>query len=123
MLITNEKNACRGIYQKDNMWTSLLIGEINSSSSEISIQITHIEPNGKQDLHSHPEDQCYYILNGKGVMHIGNESQNVFCGDAVFIPGNSVHGIVNIDDHEKLSYLTANKAFGRELESKIWNNQ
>lgn len=102
------------------MWTSLLLGTTNTGSREISIQITHIEPDGEQNLHSHPEDQCYYLISGSGEMNIDNNKQKVKNGDAVFIPGNHIHGIKNIGTDE-LVYMTANKAFGEKMENITWN--
>jgi len=121
MLISNETQSMRGKYSSDKMWTALLIGEVNSGSKEISIQITHIEINGRQGLHSHPEDQCYYIIEGSGIMHIDNEDQNVNIGDAIYINGNSIHGITN-NGCSRLSYLTANKSFGCDREKQIWKD-
>ena len=117
MLITNIKNTNIGKY--DGFSTNLLIGESNSASKEISIQVTDVEPNGMQFLHSHEEEQCYYIIAGSGKMFIDDQTQEVEKGDAVFIPSNSTHGIKNIGE-EVLTYLTANKAFGEQRESEIW---
>ena len=58
MLIANNKNTAIGKY--DEFSTNLLIGESNSGSKEISIQVTDVEPKGMQFLHSHEEEQCYY---------------------------------------------------------------
>ncbi len=118
MIITTENSVSRGIY--DKMWTSLLLGTTNTGSNEISIQITHIEPDGEQNLHSQPEDQCYYLITGFGEMNIDNKKQNVKKGDSIFIPGNSIHGIKNIGTDE-LVYITANKAFGEKMENITWN--
>lgn len=119
MLVFNEKNTRKGTYDRLN--TSLLIGESNSGCEEVSIQITHVEPNGEQTLHSHPEHQCYYIIAGSGCMRIDGEERQVYSGDAVYIPGGSVHGILN-NASETLIYLTANKAFGTDREMQIWRN-
>ena len=117
MLITNRKNTKFGKY--DGFSTNLLIGEINSGSKEISIQITDVEPNGMQFLHAHYQEQCYYIISGSGLIIIDDQSKEVSAGDAVFIPSNSTHGIKNIGKI-KLTYLTANQAFGIQRESDIW---
>ena len=66
MLITNRSNTNIGKY--DGFKTNLLIGEINSGSKEISIQITDVEPDEMQGIHSHEQEQCYYIINGNGLM-------------------------------------------------------
>lgn len=114
---TNETNTRFGQY--DGFSTNLLIGESNSGCDEISIQITNVLPGKMQTIHSHPEYQCYYILQGKGQVIIEDEVQELLSGDAVLIPSNSMHGIKNIGE-TILRYLTANKAFGTERENEIW---
>ena len=120
MLITNKNNTNIGQY--DGFATSLLIGESNSSSKEVSIQITDVEPSEMQFLHSHKEEQCYYIISGSGKMFIDDQAQEVKKGDAIFIPSNSTHGIKNIGENV-LTYLTANQAFGKKREAEIWPNK
>ncbi len=117
MLITNKKNTNIGKY--DGFSTNLLIGESNSGSKEISIQITDVEPNGMQFLHSHEQEQCYYIISGRGKMIIDDQIQAVRKGDAIYIPSNAEHGIENYGE-EVLTYLTANKTFGEKREAEIW---
>jgi mannose-6-phosphate isomerase-like protein (cupin superfamily) len=120
MLITNKENAAIGKY--DGFLTNLLIGELNSGSKEISIQITDVEPNVMQFIHSHEEEQCYYIVSGTGKMFIDDEIQEVNKGDAIFMPSNSMHGIEYIGE-DVLTYLTANKAFGIKKEKEIWSDK
>ncbi|MCP4577403.1 MAG: cupin domain-containing protein [Deltaproteobacteria bacterium] len=117
MLITNNENTNIGKY--DGFSTNLLIGESNSGSKEISIQLTDVEVNGMQFLHSHEQEQCYYIISGIGKILIDDQTREVKTGDAVFIPSNSMHGVENIGK-AVLTYLTANKAFGKQRESEIW---
>jgi mannose-6-phosphate isomerase-like protein (cupin superfamily) len=75
-----------------------------------------------QFLHAHEQEQCYYITSGLGKIFIDDQIQNVKKGDAIFIPSNSTHGIENIGD-DVLTYLTANKAFGKQRETEIWPNK
>lgn len=117
MLITNNRNTKFGLY--DGFSTNLLIGELNSGTQDISIQITEVDQNKMQYLHSHEQAQCYYIISGLGLMIIDDQKAEVKKGDAVFIPSNAKHGIKNIGD-TKLTYLTANKAFGTERENELW---
>jgi mannose-6-phosphate isomerase-like protein (cupin superfamily) len=79
MLITNNKNTKYGKY--DGFSTNLLIGELNSGSKEISIQITVVEKNKMQYLHSHKQAQCYYIISGVGLMIIDDQKAEVKEGD------------------------------------------
>jgi len=118
MLITRNESVSAGSYEGFKTW--LLIGESNSGSKEISIQITEVEPQGMQFLHSHEESQCYYLVRGSGLMIIDQEERIVREGEAIFIPPNAIHGIKNIGT-DKLVYLTANRAFGVEKEKAIWS--
>jgi mannose-6-phosphate isomerase-like protein (cupin superfamily) len=40
-----------------------------------------------------PAEEFYYILQGRGTMHIDGEEKEVVPGDLVHIPAGSVHGI------------------------------
>jgi len=52
-------------------------------------------------------------------MVIDDQEEEVNAGDAVHIPSNSTHGIKNIGN-ERLTYLTANQAFGKQREEELW---
>jgi len=118
MLISNESNARSGQYE--GFLTHLLVGELNSGSKEISIQITTVNPGAMQFLHDHPQEQCYYIIEGQGQMIIDEENKEVASGDAIYIPSGATHGIKNIGA-TPLRYLTANKSFGRDKENELWS--
>lgn len=48
----------------------------------------------RTDLHAHDEqEQLFVVLRGKGRMTIGEESQEVRAGMAVFIPRKAVHAV------------------------------
>lgn len=117
MLVTKNESVSSGSFEGFVTW--LLIGESNSGSKEISIQITEVEPQEMQFLHSHEEQQCYYIIRGMGLMYVNEEETAVHEGNAIFIPSNATHGIKNVGP-DKLVYLTANRAFGAEKEQAIW---
>lgn len=75
-----------------------------------------------QPLHSHKQDQCYYIISGAGSMIIDKNTKEVKKGDAIFIPSNATHGIKNTG-RNRLTYLTANRAFGKQREADIWTEE
>jgi mannose-6-phosphate isomerase-like protein (cupin superfamily) len=98
----------------------MLIGPKNSSTQNLSIQISEVPIRSEQPIHQHEPEQCYYIIKGKGLMTIEDESKEVTSGDAVYIPSNANHGIKNIGD-EVLKYLTANApVFSEEYENRLW---
>jgi len=118
MIIRNKKNSATGQY--DGFVTYLLIGEEDVGAKNISVQITDVDVNGEQFLHSHKPEQCYYIIEGKGIMTVDDETREVFAGDAIYVPSNSRHGIKNISS-SPLKYLTANSpCFGKTKEAELW---
>lgn len=98
----------------------MLISPKNSSTRNLSIQISEVPVGSEQPIHKHEPEQCYYIIKGKGLMTIEAESREIFSGDAVYIPSNLNHGIKNIGD-DVLEYLTANSpAFDDQYETTLW---
>ncbi len=98
----------------------MLISPKNSSTQNLSIQISEVPVGSEQPIHNHEPEQCYYIVKGKGLMIIEDESREVFIGDAIYIPSNLKHGIKNIGD-VVLEYLTANApVFSDQYESTLW---
>ncbi|MFC1862840.1 cupin domain-containing protein [Thermodesulfobacteriota bacterium] len=101
-----------------NSW--MLISPNNTSTKNLSIQISEIPVRSEQPIHNHEPEQCYYIIKGKGLMIIEEESREVNVGDAVYIPSNLKHGIKNIGD-DVLEYLTANApVFSDQYEVRFW---
>jgi len=98
----------------------MLISPGNSTARNISIQVSEIPVGSEQPVHAHDPEQCYYIIRGSGLMMIGDDKREVAAGDAIYIHGNSRHGIINTGDDE-LEYLTANSpAFDRDHEDRLW---
>ena len=98
----------------------MLISPQNSSTRNLSLQVSEVLVGSEQPVHAHEPEQCYYIIKGKGLMIIENEAKEVTPGDAVFIPSNKKHGIRNTGDGV-LEYLTANSpVFKKEYEDSLW---
>jgi mannose-6-phosphate isomerase-like protein (cupin superfamily) len=113
---TNSKNT--GALQTLTSW--MLISPRNTSTRNISMQVSEIPVASEQPVHSHSPEQCYYIIKGKGLMIVGGETREVSEGDAVYIPSNRKHGIKNTGTIV-LEYLTANSpAFDKEHEDSLW---
>ncbi len=55
-----------------------------------------IKPGGTNLLHSHEDrEQVYLLLQGEGVMQVGEEKEKIKAGDAVFLPVQVPHGFFN----------------------------
>ena len=118
MKITDRHTARR--YTRDNITSYLLVSEEATGAKHITTSLVEMKPRGKQHIHSHETEQCYYILDGTGEMTVGNETRKVSAGMSVFIPSNEPHGLVNTTDGV-LRYLSAGSpVFGTESEIELW---
>ena len=48
--------------------------------------------------HTHPTHEFYYVLSGRGVMTVGDETSEIRQGDLVYIPPDMVHSLKPISD-------------------------
>lgn len=69
-----------------------------------SLAHAEVAPGAKTLKHKLATDEVYYILSGKGVMYIDDESAEVSAGDAIEIVPGSVQQIENIGG-STLSFL------------------
>ena len=93
--VFNKKNS-RNTGKLEILTSYMLISPQNSSTKNLSIQISEVPIGSEQPIHAHEPEQCYYIIKGKGLMIIENETREVTSGDAIYIPSNKKHGIKNI---------------------------
>jgi len=107
-------------YKRDKIKSYLLVGESTVGAKHITTTLVEMKPGGIQKPHHHQTEQCYMIIEGRGVMKIGDESAEVKTGDTIFIPSNSVHSLIN-DGTTILKYLSAGSpAFGKSNERELW---
>lgn len=64
---------------------------------ELRYSLAHavINPGKTSYRHKLRTSEVYYILEGEGIMHIGEEEEKVLPGDAVYIPSDAVQFIYN----------------------------
>ena len=66
-----------------------------------------VPPRGEIRPHIHPDQElAYIIINGKGLVTVGNEQANVSENDVIWIPLKTNHGVKNIGEDE-LRYIFA----------------
>jgi quercetin dioxygenase-like cupin family protein len=119
MEIFNKSNS-RNTGKLEILTSHMLISLQDSTTKNLSVQISTIPKGSEQPIHAHDPGQCYYIIKGTGLMIIEDETREVTSGDAIYIPSNKNHGIKNIGD-EVLEYLTANSpVFTKEYEERLW---
>ena len=67
--------------------------------------------------HSLTTSEVYYILSGKGEMHIDSEVQIVVPGDAIYIPPNAKQFIYNCGDEALVFICIVDPAWCKEDET------
>ena len=77
----------------------LLIDQDNVGSQRLVMNLFSLKPGKKTDPGSHPSpfDEIYYVLKGKGILHLG-ETQEAFevgPNTVVFIPHDTLHFVIN----------------------------
>jgi mannose-6-phosphate isomerase-like protein (cupin superfamily) len=81
---------------KDGSEIRELLAQRNSCIRNQSLAEARLPPGAATTPHFHRKtEEIYYILVGRGKMTIGDEVRSVVPGDAVAIPPEAVHQIVN----------------------------
>ena len=57
-----------------------------------TLAVVFINPGEEIVLHSHPEEELYYIISGTGTVTLDDEEYPLGPGTAVYIAGNRIHG-------------------------------
>jgi mannose-6-phosphate isomerase-like protein (cupin superfamily) len=104
MYIQNKRKAPR--YKNPGITSFLLVSPEYAGSKHIATSLVEIQPGGEQLAHSHKAEQVYFVLEGAGTIHIGDESGKIGRGDCIFIPSGINHGVKN-DGLRLLKYITA----------------
>jgi len=66
-----------------------------------------LKPGKTIEAHVDPYEEIYYVLHGEGLMMVGEDSQRVRCGDAIWIPCGSVHSLMNNGDEDCVILVVA----------------
>jgi quercetin dioxygenase-like cupin family protein len=71
---------------------------------EIELARISFEPGGGAVLHSHPEEQIVYVLEGGARVTLGDEVYEVGSGQASYHPPNVPHSFETVDGMTALSF-------------------
>lgn len=82
---------------KDGSEIRELLARRNSVIRNQTLAEARLPPGAATAAHHHIRtEEIYYILEGEGLMRIGDETRVVGVGDAIAIPPGAVHQITNI---------------------------
>jgi mannose-6-phosphate isomerase-like protein (cupin superfamily) len=105
MPVLNRRHAPRYI-RPAGIVSHLLASPRTSGARFLTTTLVELSPGGEQRVHSHDPEQVYFLLEGRGLMTLGDETVPVTAGDCVFIPSGTPHGLKN-DGSTLLRYFSA----------------
>ncbi len=70
----------------------------------LCLGLVEVEPGHSTPLHRHRCEEVYYIVQGSGVVEVEGERHEISAGDAVYIPVNARHRVINTG-RETLRYV------------------
>lgn len=118
MKIIQKKHSPR--YMRDGITSYLFVSEVTTSSKNLTTSLVEMTPGGIQRIHNHQNEQCYFILQGEGIMTVGNEEKRVIEGDCILIPPNESHGLKNDGKTVLIYYSAASPPFASKLLRELW---
>lgn len=84
----------------------ILLQKDSVQDTGLAVTWVEVAPGARQERHHHIPQQIYVVIQGEGLMHIGDERQELKRGSLAFIPSQAMHGIDNTGD-EPLVYVSA----------------
>lgn len=88
-----------------------LISAPGTDTSGIVCGIAMLAPGETFALHSHPEPEVYFGLEGEGEVTIDGRQHRLAPGVALYIPGGAVHGVPLATTHLRWFYTFAADSF------------
>ncbi|MCX7591645.1 MAG: dimethylsulfonioproprionate lyase family protein [Kiritimatiellae bacterium] len=99
MLIADMKKIKGRHYPARRHTRNIVGGESPIRATHFSMGHVELEPHGGQvPWHNHPQEEVYFVLEGRGEICIGQERATLEAGQAVYVPGGEFHQMTNIDD-------------------------
>ena len=117
-MIIKDLQDCEEFIGGDNT----LLREIlrpDKADLQLRYSLAHAVVKPGQTSHPHKlktSSEVYYILEGYGVMHIGDESARVRAGQAIYIPPGSVQFIENVGESDLKFLCMVDPAWAAEDE-------
>ena len=75
------------------------------------LAIANLKPGKEIEGHVDPMEEIYFILSGSGHMTVGQETEPVKPGDAVWIPAGSMHALSNSGQEDCTILVVASPAW------------
>lgn len=119
MHIKDLKNCSEFIAGDGTFLRELLHPDKERLKLRYSLAHATLRPGKKSTPHKLKTSEVYFILKGKGIMHIENKTREVFPNQIIYIPPNSVQYIENNGTEELVFLCIVDPAWKREDEKII----
>lgn len=121
MRIKNLFRDCSEFIAGDATRLRELVNQHNDKNFAGRYSLAHavVEPGKKSVLHKMLTSEAYYILEGRGIMHIGDEDAEVGAGDFIDIPPGAAQWIENIGKTPLVFLCIVDPAWRKEDEVVI----
>jgi len=83
------------IPKKGLVYWKTLISKGATRSEKLTLGVASLPPGGALHEHRHTQEEVYLVLEGSGLVRVGDEKVGVESGSAVFIPGDALHSCEN----------------------------
>jgi quercetin dioxygenase-like cupin family protein len=101
----------QGDLQSGNLtWRTLISGD-RTPSDQLTLGVADFPPYGILNVHRHEPAEFYFGLSGEGTVYADGVSFRIAQGIAIFIPGNTDHGVIAGDRGLSIVYGFARRAF------------
>lgn len=86
----------------------------DAPETDLTVTWAELDPNSAQRVDSHDPERVYVIVEGQGVMSVGDEKRSVRAGDLVHVPSNTAHRIRNTENRTMEFVSAVTPAFPAE---------
>lgn len=108
---------CEAIVAGDNtLLRELLSPHHDDVDVRYSLAVALVEPGETSRLHRLKHPEVYFILDGEGMMRVGDETEKVHGGHTIYIPANTEQQISNTGDEGLLFICIVDPAWKEEDE-------
>jgi mannose-6-phosphate isomerase-like protein (cupin superfamily) len=119
-MFIKDLKKCKKIIAGDNTILSELLNPLKEDISiRYSLAHARLKPGQKSLAHRLKSSEVYYIIEGQGEMYIDSEKEDVFAGQAIYIPQNSVQKIKNTGNTDLTFICIVDPAWKSEDEETV----
>ena len=103
----NQKEVRAGLYRAHGGGVAAMLLDETVLQTMLFLAQGELAPGKVLEAHVDPYEEIYYVLQGEGLMMVGDEKQKVRSGDAIWIPYGAVHSLENDGERDCVILVVA----------------